>query len=32
MGCIIFKKGYCYNGFIDIVPDITFTFGGNKND
>lgn len=31
-GLYNFKKGYCYNGFIDIVPDITFTFGGNKND
>lgn len=31
-GLYTFKKGFCYNGFIDIVPDITFTIGGNKND
>ena len=31
-GLYNFKKGYCYNGFIDIIPDITFNFGGNKND
>ncbi len=26
-GLYNFKKGYCYNGFIDIVPDIVFDFG-----
>lgn len=31
-GLYNFKKGYCYDGFIDIVPDITFIFGGDKND
>ncbi len=31
-GLYNFKKGYCYNGFIDIVPDIVFSFGGNKDD
>ena len=30
-GLYNFKKGYCYNGFIDIVPDITFNFGGDKS-
>ena len=25
-GLYSFKKGYCYNGFIDIVPDLVFTF------
>lgn len=25
-GLYNFKKGYCYNGFIDIVPDIIFDF------
>lgn len=25
-GLYQFKKGYCYNGFIDIVPDINFDF------
>lgn len=29
-GLYNFKKGYCYNGFIDVVPDITFDFGGKK--
>lgn len=31
-GLYNFKKGYCYNGFKDIVPDITFDFGSDKND
>ena len=32
-GLYNFKKGYCYNGFIDIIPDITFNFGKEvKND
>lgn len=31
-GLFKFKKGYCYDGFIDIVPDITFNFEGDKND
>lgn len=30
-GLYNFKKGYCYDGFIDIVPDITFNFGGDKS-
>jgi len=25
-GLYNFKKGYCYNGFIDILPDITINF------
>lgn len=32
IGLYNFKKGYCYNGFIDIVPDLTFVFGGEEND
>lgn len=28
MGLYNFKKGYCYNGFIDVVPDLTFDFRG----
>ena len=31
-GLYTFKKGYCYNGFIDVVPDLTFTFGGDIDD
>ena len=32
-GLYNFKKGYCYKGFIDIVPDITIDFsGGIIND
>lgn len=32
-GLYNFKKGYCYNGFIDIIPDITFDFRKEeKND
>lgn len=31
-GLYQFKKGYCYNGFLDIVPDIIFNFGGVNND
>ena len=31
-GLYKFKKGYCYNGFIDVVPDITFDFGGDFSD
>lgn len=33
-GLYIFKKGYCYNGFIDIVPDIIIRLGKgcDKND
>lgn len=26
-GLYNFKKGYCYNGFIDILPDIMIVFG-----
>ena len=29
-GLYNFKKGYCYNGFIDIIPDIIFNFGKEK--
>jgi lipid II:glycine glycyltransferase (peptidoglycan interpeptide bridge formation enzyme) len=25
-GLYNFKKGYCYKGFLDIVPDITITY------
>ena len=31
-GLYNFKRGYCYKGFIDIVPDLTFNFGGENND
>ena len=32
-GLYNFKKGYCYDGFIDILPDITINFREeNKND
>ena len=31
-GLYTFKKGYCYNGFIDVVPDLIFTFEGDSND
>lgn len=27
-GLYTFKRGYCYKGFIDVVPDIIFDFGG----
>lgn len=26
IGLYNFKKGYCYKGFIDVIPDITFEF------
>lgn len=29
-GLFKFKEGYCYNGFIDIVPDMTFDFKKEK--
>lgn len=34
IGLYNFKKGYCYKGFIDVVPDITFNFEkeGDIND
>ena len=31
-GLYNFKKGYCYKGFIDIVPDITIDFSGGIID
>lgn len=32
-GLYNFKKGYCYNGFIDVVPDIIIEFGKeSEND
>lgn len=31
-GLYNFKKGYCYNGFIDIIPDITINFSKEDND
>jgi len=31
-GLYNFKKGYCYNGFIDAIPDITFDFRGDEEN
>lgn len=31
-GLYQFKKGYCYNGFIDVVPDLIFDFKGVDYD
>jgi len=32
IGLYSFKKGYCYNGFIDIIPDIIFDFERGVNN
>ena len=31
-GLFNFKKGYCYNGFINIVPDLIFELGSDYSD